>query len=112
MFTPKNNSNTLLSKLLNRTGTISLMAATVLLTACGTGVYDTETSEIPQDDGIAQENVTTEALSGNLADYLGQTITVREEVEEVVTEYAFLMDDDRLFGGQEILVINASGESI
>jgi hypothetical protein len=110
MSTPKN--RTLLPGLLHRTGTISVMATTVLLAACGTGMSDSETTEIPQDDVAVQENVTTEALSGNIADYLGQTVTIREEAEEIVTEYAFLMDDDQLFGGQEILVINASGESV
>lgn len=57
-------------------------------------------------------NVTPEDISANLADYLGQSVSVRQEVEEITGNYAFLLGTDPLFSGERVLVINASGQAV
>lgn len=71
-------------------------------------------SEAPQETTTPQEaadNVSTEEIAAGAEGLIGETVSVRSEVEEVVDEAAFLLEDDRLFGGEDILVINA-GEPI
>ncbi len=108
--------NNLTQKLFSRAGFAALAAAAVILPACGTPTPEAEVTEGEDDVALtteaAAENVTTEDLSENLVAYLGETVTVREEVEELVGDYAFLLDDDQLFGGEEILIINASGQPV
>jgi hemin uptake protein HemP len=111
MSTP--NLSNLSNKLFNRAGFTALAAAALILPACGTPTPEADISETENDVAATTDsNVTTEDLSDNLAAYLGQSVTVREEVEEVVGDYAFLLDDDQLFGGEEILIINASGQPV
>ncbi|ERT04701.1 hypothetical protein M595_5362 [Lyngbya aestuarii BL J] len=81
---------------------LSLMAAT-FLPAC---TNETTTRE------EALENVTTQQVSEETSNYVGETVTIRGDVNEVVGEASFLMDDEQLLGGEEILVVNASGEGI
>jgi hemin uptake protein HemP len=108
MSTPK--PRNLSAALFNRTGLATLVAAAVLMPACATPTPEADMAETEDDVAMVEEsNVTTEDLSENLDRYLGQTVTVREEVEELVGDYAFMLDDDQLFGGEETLIINASG---
>ncbi|MFE4105792.1 hypothetical protein [Almyronema epifaneia] len=85
------------------TGAVALSAMALVLPACSN---ETSNSEIVN----PEENVTTEEVTGNVDGYIGQTVSVRGEVEETVDETSFLLDEDNLFGGEDILVINASGE--
>lgn len=110
-------NNFSLSKSFSLTGAIALLSASVVLPACSNspvvedevGVDETEVTE---DVAVADENVQVDDLSDNVEAYLGQTVTVREDAEEIVGDNAFLLDEDELFGGEEVLVINASGEGI
>lgn len=53
---------------------------------------------------------TTENISSNPENFIGQTVTVRGDVDEIDTSRdTFLMDDDRFLGGDGILVINSTG---
>ncbi len=79
-----------------------LAASVSVLSACGPA----ETTTV--EDGV--ENVTTEEVAGGAEGLIGQTVSIRSEVEATVGESSFLLEDDRLFGGEDILVINASGE--
>lgn len=96
-----------------RMGSATLAIAAVILPACASSTpeanVETETSEMTE---AMENNVTAEDLSEDLASYLGQTVTIREEVEEVVTDYAFLLEEDQFFGGKETLIINASGQTV
>jgi hypothetical protein len=111
-------NNHLSNQLFNRAGVAALAAAAVILPACATPTPETEVSESGEDIAITDEtmaeetNVTTQDLSANLDAYLGQTVSVREEVEELVGDYAFMLDEDQLFGGEETLIINASGQPV
>ncbi|MDB9528449.1 hypothetical protein PN498_20830 [Oscillatoria sp. CS-180] len=97
-----------LSKAFKLTGAVALLTASVVLPACSNS---TEVAEDPI-EAAEENNVTAEEVTGSVEDYIGQTVTVREEAEELVGEYAFLLDEDQLFGGERILVINASGEGL
>ena len=77
-------------------------ASVAVLSACGPA--ETTTAE------DAVENVTTEEVAEGAEGLIGQTVSIRSEVEETIGESAFLLEDDRLFGGEDVLVINASGE--
>ncbi|MGB3789278.1 MAG: hypothetical protein WA949_14800 [Phormidesmis sp.] len=76
----------------------------VTLAAC------TETPSEVTTQEEATENVTTEELSDGAEGLIGQTVSVRAEVEETVDDTSFLLEDNQLFGGEDVLVINASGE--
>jgi hypothetical protein len=108
-----------------RNGAIALvlLAGTVAVSACG---YDEPVVEEPvTDPEVAVEepmateepaevaeayNVQLGELTGNVEDYLGQSVSVRGEAEVAVDENSFLLQDDALFGGQEVIVFNATGE--
>lgn len=78
-------------------------ASIFLLPAC-TGPQSTTTPS-------EESNVTTEELADEeTASYEGKEVTVRGEVDETVDETSFLIDDGNLFGGEGILVINATSE--
>jgi len=83
---------------LNRTGlsAVALAAMALILPACQ-----------PEEVG---ENVTTEDVIERTDQVIGQEVTIRNEVGQQVDEFAFTMVDDEFFGGEEVLVVNASGE--
>ena len=76
----------------------AILATTVVLPACS----NNEQVE-------AQGNVSTEEVSEQTEQLLGQTVTVRSEVEQEVGNTGFVLEDDQLFGGEPILVVNATG---
>ena len=53
-----------------------------------------------------------EEVSENPELYYGQEIALEGEVEQVRNGYAFTLKENQLIGGDELLIINASGESI
>lgn len=58
-----------------------------------------------------QMAATTENISANPENFMGQMVTVRGDVQEIDTSSdTFLMDDDRFLTGEGILIINSSGE--
>ena len=81
-----------------------LVAASIAAVSACSPVEETTTPE------EAAENVTTEELAEGAEGLIGQTVSIRAEVEEVVDDTSFLLEDDQLFGGEDVLVINASGE--
>jgi hypothetical protein len=86
-----------------RLGALALSLMAILLPAC---TNETTTRE------EALENVTTQQVSEETSNYVGETVTIRGDVNEVVGDASFLMDDEQLLGGEEILIVNASGEGI
>lgn len=67
-------------------------------------------TETDMEDMEEAENVTTEEVVENTEDLIGQTVTIRSDALEVIDPVSFTVGDDDFFGGEEILVINASGE--
>lgn len=104
-----------------RKGAIGLVSATLFLTACGTpettvqdptATEDTTIAETQVEEPIEQQeqlNVQAGEITGNVEDYIGQTVSIRGEAEEAIGESALLLQDDQLFGGDEIVVINSTG---
>ncbi len=78
-------------------------ASLVLLPACAAGPQSTTTS-------AESANVTTEELADDTNSYVGEEVTVRADVEEVVDETAFVMESEGFLNNERILVINASSE--
>lgn len=116
-----------------RTSALALGLLALLLPACQqenqayneteqqptTTEYQTPTTTTPepgrapvamtQDQQMA---ATTENISSNPENFMGQMVTVRGDVKEMETSSdTFLMDDDRFLTSEGILVINASGET-
>jgi hypothetical protein len=83
---------------INRTGlgAVALAAMAIVLPACGD-------NEVPG-------NVTTEDVVEETEQLIGQEVTIRNEVGQQIDDFAFTIVDDEFFGGEEVLVINASGE--
>ncbi len=79
-----------------------LAASAVVLPGCAPA--ETTTPE------AAAENVTTEEVADGAEGLIGQTVSIRSEVEQTVGDASFLLEDKQLFGGEDVLVINASGE--
>lgn len=84
-------------------GLVSIASA-AFISACSEPVSETTTPE------EAAENVTTDELSEGAEGLIGETVSLRSEVAESIDEVSFLLEDNQLFGGEDILVINASGE--
>lgn len=104
-----------------RRGAIAaILATTAIASACD---YNEPVAEEPvAEEPVAEEplaeepaevaeeyNVELGELTGNVEDYIGQAVSVRGEAEAAVGENAFLLQDDQLFGGQEVIVFNATG---
>ncbi|GAB4379437.1 MAG: hypothetical protein Kow00121_33590 [Elainellaceae cyanobacterium] len=75
-----------------------------------TGVTETTTEEPFTVAQQIEENVELNELTGNVEDYIGQTISVRSDVANTVGESNFLLQSDSWFGGEEVLAINATGQ--
>lgn len=90
----------------NRTAAVGMLlaASMTVATACTEAPSETTT---PSE---AADNVTTEELSSGAEGLIGETVSIRSEVEETVGDTAFLLEDQQFFGGEDILVINASEE--
>ena len=55
-------------------------------------------------------NVTTKEVVNNTDALAGKTVTVRSEPKEKVGPASFTVSDEKFFGDESILVVNASGE--
>lgn len=55
-------------------------------------------------------NVTTKEVANNADALAGKTVTVRSEPKDKVGPASFTVEDEKFFGNESILVVNASGE--
>ncbi|MBE9212395.1 hypothetical protein IQ247_06670 [Plectonema cf. radiosum LEGE 06105] len=86
-----------------RSKALALALAAVILPACA------ETA-----DNVTQqerENVTAEEVADNTNKYIGQTVTIRSNAINKISPATFAVTDDDFFGGDTILVVNATGET-
>lgn len=90
-----------LTKLVSKSIFLLLLATS--LVACDTGTDDT----VVQTE--AEENVTTEEVAENAEDLIGQTVTIRSNAMEQIEPSTFTVADQEFFGGEDIIVVNASG---
>jgi hypothetical protein len=89
-------------KLLSKSAFLLLLATTLL--AC-----DTETNADPVAQTEAEENVTTEEVAENAEDLIGQTVTIRSNAIEQIEPATFTVADQEFFGGENIVIVNATG---
>ncbi|MFQ4139655.1 hypothetical protein PGN35_025425 [Nodosilinea sp. PGN35] len=95
-----------------RGGAMALALTALTITACQTpqdttttDPNQTTTEQTTQDQQATEpDDVQVGDLAGNLEDYLGQTVSVRAEVVEVLNDNAFVIRGDGLFGGDDVLV--------
>lgn len=81
-------------------GVIAL-AASVLLSACR-DISNTSTEEdMSQQASVAE-------ITKNFNRFRGQTVSVRNGIQELLGEAAFILNKDRIFEGEPILVIDVS----
>ncbi len=96
--------------------TFLLLLATSLI-ACNSdinaisGVDGTGQDEgnMAQTDIETKENVTTENVSENAEDLIGQTVTIRSNAIKQLEPATFTVADQEFFGGENIIVVNATG---
>lgn len=122
-------------------GAIALTITALVLPACESPAPDetvgtaeppvTESPVIPAEEGVTEEdtaaqpptdepitiaenaeNVELGDLTGNVQDYIGQTVSVRSAVAEEVGANGFLLQNEGLFGGEPVLVINATQQPL
>lgn len=86
----------------NAKGALAIALLAIVLPAC-----DNPEAGAPLTQ--EQENVTAEDVTENTEDLIGQTVTIRSETE-AVGENAFTVSDGQFFGGETILVVNATGQ--
>ncbi len=82
---------------------IALAFLAMLLPACTTNTAERVGGP------TAKTNVSTEEVANRTNALLGKSVTVRSEVERKVGAHSFTIGDDKLFGSEKILVINATG---
>ncbi|MFP5273182.1 hypothetical protein [Coleofasciculus sp.] len=83
---------------------IALALIAVLLPSCADTTQEVVTA------GQEEENVTAEEVEENTEQLIGQTVTIRGEVRQVLDNVSFTISEDEFFGGDEIIVVNTSGE--
>lgn len=100
-----------LNKLLSKGSCLLLL--TVALIGCETGEPEAEITTENETTAQTQttENVTTEEVAeGVNEELLGQTVTIRSDAVAVVEPATFVVADQEFFGGEDIIVVNATGE--
>ena len=113
------------TKLLSKSALLLLIGAT--FAACETGTNTTagvdatgqdeanpaQTDIDVEDDAVdtaqAEENVTTEDVAEDAEDLIGQTVTIRSNAIQQIEPSVFTVADQEFFGGEDIVIINASG---
>ncbi|EDX75589.1 hypothetical protein MC7420_1507 [Coleofasciculus chthonoplastes PCC 7420] len=83
---------------------IALALMAVLLPSCADTTQDVVTA------GQEEENVTAEEVEENTEQLIGQSVSIRGEVRDVLDNVTFTISEDEFFGGDEIIVVNTSGE--
>jgi hypothetical protein len=86
-----------------RSKALALALAAVILPACA------ETA-----DNVTQqeaENVTAEEVADKTDKLIGQSVTIRSNAINKISDSTFAVTDDDFFGGDTILVVNATGET-
>ncbi|MGV2829919.1 hypothetical protein [Myxosarcina sp. GI1(2024)] len=75
---------------------------------------ETQTEEeVIEDEPLAEtqteENVTTGEVAEDASELMGETVTIRSNAIEVIEPSTFVVADQEFFGGEDIVVVNATG---
>lgn len=82
---------------------VGMLLAATMASACTAGPESTTTP-------AEADNVTSEDVIDETESLIGQSVSIRGEVQDTVGETSFLIRDNQFFDDDAILVINASGE--
>lgn len=88
-----------MNKLYKFQSALVLALMVLVLTACSN-----------DEANVSTENVTTQEVANNTAQLAGKIVTVRSEPKGKVGPTSFTVSDEKFFGSEPILVVNASGE--
>lgn len=88
---------------------LSKLFSTAFLLLFAVTLVGCDTSE-PEAEVTTEENVTTEEVAENTSDLIGQTVTIRSNALQVIEPSTFTVADQEFFGGENIVVVNATGE--
>lgn len=87
------------------------IAASMMMVALALPACNNETAtDTTTDTTATEENVITEEVSENFESYVGETVTVRSNALEKLSPTTFVLSDQQFWGGDNIVVVNASGE--
>ncbi|HHP7245225.1 MAG TPA: hypothetical protein ACFE0H_11125 [Elainellaceae cyanobacterium] len=93
-------------------GAIAFSAAVLLLPACNQPEPPQVEGEAGYEQNVAEESETLEQAIENPSEYVGQTLTVNGEVEEVFSEDAFRLREEEYFAPDPgLLIINPNPDT-
>lgn len=95
-------NRSLIAKCTSFTAGIALALTALLLPACS--------NEQPEATAPPAGNVTTEEVTDQTNQLIGQTVTIRSEPIKKIDPVTFTVSDQQFFGSEPILVVNASGQ--
>lgn len=97
-----------MNRLISKSAILLLLA--IFTVSCDAG--ETEAESNVGNGAVAQTegNVTTEDIAEDTEDYIGQTVTIRSDALQTIEPATFAVEDQAFFGGENIVVVNASGE--
>lgn len=89
------------------------------LTALGIGCNRTSSktiivpkvSEAATVESQEAQKILQNQLSQSTDEFIGQTVSLRGEVKTIIEKTSFLLEDERVFGGKDVLIING-GEPV
>lgn len=93
-----------------RSKALALALAAVILPACA----DNQPEANNPEETITQqevENVTAEEVADKTDKLIGQSVTIRSNAINKISDSTFAVTDDDFFGGDTILVVNATGDT-
>lgn len=93
-----------------RSKTLALALAAVILPACADNQPEANNPEETTTEQKA-ENVTAKEVADKTDKLIGQTVTIRSKAIDKISDTTFAVTDDNFFGGDTILVVNATGET-
>lgn len=96
---------------MNQFGVILFASTALVASACTSPSAEVDSGEVSSVED-AQENVTTEEISDEFAQYEGQEVSVRQDIEKIIGKNSFTLDEDQFFGGEELLVIDMTTEGV
>lgn len=86
-----------------RSKALALALTAMILPACAETADNTTQQE--------QENVTAEEVADKTNKLIGQSVTIRSNAINKISDSTFAVTDDDFFGGDTILVVNATGDT-
>ena len=86
-----------------RSKALALALVATILPACAQTADNTTQQE--------KENVTAEEVADNTNKLIGQSVTIRTNAINKISDTTFAVTDDDFFGGDTILIVNATGDA-